>query len=105
VCLQWFRGGGDVGHELNLMEVNVRKEMEIHFKFMQELLANRKDMRALAIVVAACVTQRVGGISCILAYSALILPGNGSLLNNHESVMLFAVTMAVVNLVDRLDLF
>ncbi|XP_060865649.1 facilitated trehalose transporter Tret1-like [Metopolophium dirhodum] len=98
VSLQWFRGGGDVGHELDLMEVTVRKEMENRSTF-QELFASRKDMRALAIVVAACTTQRAGGISCILAYSALILPSNGPLLNKHESVMLFAVTMAAVNLV------
>ncbi|XP_060864951.1 LOW QUALITY PROTEIN: facilitated trehalose transporter Tret1-like [Metopolophium dirhodum] len=98
VCLQWFRGGGDVGHELDLMEVNVRKEMENRSTF-QELFASLKDMRALAIVVAACATQRAGGISCIMAYSALILPDNGSLLNKHESVMLFAVTLAVVNLI------
>ncbi|XP_022164816.1 facilitated trehalose transporter Tret1-like [Myzus persicae] len=98
VSLQWFRGGGDVVNELDRMEVNVRKEMENRSTF-RELFASRKDMRALAIVVAACATQRAGGISCIMAYSALILPDNGPLLNKHESVMLFAVTLAVVNLV------
>lgn len=98
VCLQWFRGGGDVAHELDLMEVNVRKEMENKSTF-RELFSSRKDMRALAIVVATCATQRAGGISCIMAYSALILPDNGLLLDKHESVMLFAVTLAVVNLV------
>lgn len=96
-CLRWFRGGGDVAHELDQMEMNVRKEMENRSTF-RELFASRKDMRALTIVVVACITQRAGGISCIMAYSALILPENAPLLNKHESVMLFAVTLAVVNL-------
>ncbi|XP_027841616.2 facilitated trehalose transporter Tret1-like [Aphis gossypii] len=105
VCLQWFRGGGDVDHELDLMSENVRQEMENRATF-RELFSSPKDMRALAIVVAACATQRAGGISCIMAYSALILPDNAPLLNKHQSVMLFAIMLVVVNsvavvLVDR----
>ncbi|XP_026820358.1 facilitated trehalose transporter Tret1-like [Rhopalosiphum maidis] len=97
-CLQWFRGGGDVDHELDRMAVNVRQEMENRATF-RELFSSRKDMRALAIVVVACATQRAGGISCIMAYSALILPDDSPLLNKHQSVMLFAITLVVANFV------
>ncbi|XP_025198655.1 facilitated trehalose transporter Tret1-like isoform X2 [Melanaphis sacchari] len=104
-CLRWFRGGGDVDRELDRMAENVRQEMENRSTFRQ-LFTSRKDMRALSIVVAACTTQRAGGISCIMAYSALILPNTAQLLNKHESVMVFAITLVVVNsvavaLVDR----
>jgi len=51
------------------------------------------------IVVMACVSQRAGGISCILAYSSLILPEPAPIINKSSYVMLFAVLLVIVNFV------
>lgn len=98
VCLRWFRGGGDVGSELQQMDVNVTKEMQNKSSF-RELFANRKDVRALMIVVMACGCQRAGGISCVLAYSDLILPDPAPVIGKPEYMMLFATMLVVVNIV------
>lgn len=102
--LRWFRcpgaGTGAVDDELRQTETAVRLEMENRSTF-RELFASRKDLRALAVVVAACATQRAGGISCILAYSSLILPPKPAAVGPGRSsyVMLFAVLLVVVNFV------
>lgn len=98
VCLRWFRGDGDVGAEVQQMEIIVTKEMENKSSF-RELFANRKDVRALMIVVMACACQRAGGISCVLAYSNLILPDPSPLIGKAEYMMLFATMLVIVNVI------
>lgn len=97
-CLRWFRCEDNVDSELRLMETNVRKEMENQSTF-REVFTSRKDRRALSIVVMACFSQRAGGISCILAYSALILPEPAPLMGKFEYIMLFATILVVVNMI------
>lgn len=102
--LRWFRcpgaGAGAVDAELRLTETAVRQEMENRSTF-RELFGNRKDVRALAVVVAACAAQRAGGVSCILAYSSLILPPEPADVGPGRSfyVILFGVLLVLVNIV------
>ncbi|XP_025407934.1 facilitated trehalose transporter Tret1-like [Sipha flava] len=98
-CLQWYRcdADADVDAELRRMDADVRHEMENPGSF-RELFTSRKDMRALGIVVMACVSQRAGGISCILAYSAIILPEPAPLMGRSGYVTLFGVALVVINL-------
>lgn len=96
-CLRWFRSNyDDVQNELQKMEINVRKDMENQSTF-RELFSSQKDLRALTIVVVACTSQRAGGISCILAYSVLILPDPSPIMGKSGYIMLFATMMVVVN--------
>lgn len=101
--LRWFRspgaGPGAVDAELRETETAVRLEMENRSTF-RELFTSRKDVRALAVVVAACAAQRAGGVSCILAYSSLILPPRPAAVGPGRTayVMLFAVLLVAVNL-------
>lgn len=97
-CLRWFRCEDNVDSELQVMEKNVRKEMENQSTF-REVFSSRKDRRALSIVVMACISQRAGGISCILAYSALILPEPAPLMDRFEYIILFAIILVVINLI------
>lgn len=98
-CLRWFRSANDdVQDELHKMEINVEKDMENQSTFRQ-LFSSRKDLRALAIVVTACISQRAGGISCILAYSVLILPEPSPIMSKFGYIMLFATIMVIVNFV------
>jgi len=116
-CLRWYRGcdaesdsddenlNATVAAELQLMEVNVRKDME-HGSAFGELFTNQKNFRALAVVVVACAGQRAGGISSLTAYSALILPEPSPIMGKFEYIIAFAVVLVVVNfiglsLVDR----
>ncbi|XP_026808862.1 facilitated trehalose transporter Tret1-like [Rhopalosiphum maidis] len=107
-CLRWYRGcdagsDSDNGHaivaaELQLMEVNVRKDMENGSAF-SELFTNRNNFRALAVVLVACAGQRAGGISSLTAYSALILPEPSPIMGKFEFIIAFAVVLVVVNFV------
>jgi len=99
-CLKWFRSCSDeeLNAELQQMEISVKKEMENRATF-QELFTSRKDLRALMVVVVACVSQRAGGISCILAYSSVILPSPSPIMDKHKYIMLFAILMVVINFV------
>lgn len=99
-CLQWYRCDDDekMADELRQMDVNVKKEMENRSTF-GEVFTSRRDRRALAIVVMACFSQRAGGISCILAYSSLILPDPAPIIAKHRYIMLFATVMVVLNFV------
>lgn len=100
-CLRWFRSNDndeDVQAELQKMETNVKKDMENRSTF-RELFSSQKDIRALTIVVMACASQRAGGISCILAYSALILPEPSPVMNKFGYIMLFATLMVIVNFI------
>jgi len=97
-CLRWFRSGsdGELNAELEQMEISVKKEMENRATF-QELFTSRKDLSALMVVIVACISQRAGGISCILAYSSLILPSPSPIMDKHKYMMLFAILMVVIN--------
>ncbi|XP_025201452.1 facilitated trehalose transporter Tret1-like [Melanaphis sacchari] len=107
-CLRWYRGcdagsGSDdvnatVAAELQLMEMNVRKDMENGSAF-SELFTNRNNFRALAVVVVACAGQRAGGISSLTAYSALILPEPSPVLGKFEFIIAFAIVLVIVNFV------
>lgn len=108
-CLRWYRcdaDGDDVGAELQQMEVNVRKDMENKATF-HELFTNRKNFKALMVVVTACVAQRAGGISSLVAYASLILPEPAPIIGKFEYIMIFATMMVTINfiglaLVDRI---
>lgn len=94
-CLQWYRGNDNIEAELKQMESNVTKEME-NQATVRELVASRKNVRALMIVIMACACQRAGGISCLLSYSTLILPDPAPLMGKAEYIMLFAAVIVVV---------
>lgn len=108
-CLQWYRvGDGDdnVRTELRRIEENVKRDMENQATF-RELLSSRKDLRALMIVVAASACQRAGGVSCLLAYSTLILPEPVPVISKSDYMIMFAVLLVIFNfvgiaLVDRM---
>lgn len=74
-CLRWFRcdGGADVNAELQQMEISVKKEMENRSTFL-EIFSSSENMKALAMVIVPCITQRAGGMSCLLVYSIFFLP-------------------------------
>lgn len=97
-CLQWYRCQTDVGVELQQMEVNVQKDMENKATF-GELFTNRKNFKALTIVVTACVAQRAGGISSLIAYSTLILPEPAPIVGKSHYLMTFASVLVVINFV------
>lgn len=98
-CLRWFRcDDAEVHSELQQMEINVKNEMENKSTF-RELFSSRKDLRALMVVVMACVSQRGGGISCILAYSAIILPEPSPIMSKFGYITLFAVMLFMVSFV------
>lgn len=104
-CLQWLRCENDVTDELQQIEENVNGEMA-NRPSMREAFSGRKDLKALTIVVVACACQRAGGISCIYAYSSLILPDPAPVIAKSEYIMLFAALLVLVNfaglaLVDR----
>lgn len=97
-CLQWYRRETDVVTELQQMELNVRKDMENKATF-RELFTNRKNFKALMVVVSACVAQRAGGISSLIAYSALMLPEPAPVIGKFEYIIIFAVLLVAVNFV------
>lgn len=103
-CLRWYRGcdagsiDDTVDAELQLMEINVHKDMENGSAF-GELFTNPKNFRALAVVVVACAGQRAGGISSLTAYSALILPEPSPIMGKFEFIIAFAIVLVIVNFV------
>lgn len=97
-CLQWYRCHADVDYELQQMEVNVQKDMENKATF-RELFTNRKNFKALMVVVTACVAQRAGGVSSLIAYSALILPEPAPVIGKSVYIIIFATMLVVVNFV------
>lgn len=97
-CLQWYRCEADITAELHQMDINVQKEMENQATY-HELFTKRKNFRALMIVVTACIAQRAGGISCLLAYSPLFLPEPAPIVGKFEYIMIFAIMLVVVNFI------
>ncbi|VVC40250.1 Sugar transporter, conserved site,Major facilitator superfamily domain,Major facilitator, sugar [Cinara cedri] len=97
-CLQWYRCDSEITSELHQMDVNVQKEMENQATF-YELFTNRKNFKALMVVVTACIAQRAGGISCLLAYSPLFLPEPAPIIGKFEYIMIFATMLVVVNFI------
>lgn len=97
-CLQWFTCKTDVSVEIQRMEVNVKREMENQSTF-REVFTSRKDLRALTIVVVVCACQRAGGISCIYAYSSLLLPDPAPIIGKSVYLMIFATMIVVVNFI------
>ncbi|VVC38844.1 Major facilitator superfamily domain,Major facilitator, sugar transporter-like [Cinara cedri] len=99
-CLQWYRCEQDdvkLTDELRQMEVNVEREMENQSTF-REVFTSPKDRKALGIVVAACITQRAGGISCILAFFSLILPEPAPVFPRFQYMIVFATTIVVITI-------
>lgn len=88
----------DVGPELGLMEVNVQKDMKNKATF-RELFTNRQNFKALMVVVTACAAQRAGGVSCLIAYSALILPEPAPVVGKPVYIIMFATMLVAVNFV------
>lgn len=97
-CLQWYRCNADVGFELQQMEVNVQKDMANKATF-RELFTNRANSKALMVVVTTCIAQRAGGVSSLVAYSALILPEPAPIVGKSVYIMIFATMLVVVNFV------
>lgn len=97
-CLQWYRCDMDITAELHQIDLNVQKEMERQSSF-RELFTNRKNFKALMIVVTACIAQRAGGISCLLAYSPLFLPEPAPVIGKYHYIMIFAIMLVVVNFI------
>lgn len=99
-CLRWYRCEQDeikLADELRQMVANVENEMKNRSTF-REVFASPKDRWSLGVLVAACISQRAGGISCIIAYSALILPEPSPIVPRFEYIMVFAVALVVVTL-------
>lgn len=84
--------------ELRLIEVTVQKDMENKASF-RELFVNPKNLKALLVVVTACAAQRAGGVSCLIAYGALLLPEPAPGLGKAEYIMVFAALIVIVNFV------
>lgn len=97
-CLQWYRCNTDVGFELQQMEVNVQKDMENKATF-RELFTNRTNFKALMVVVTACIAQRAGGVSSLIAYSSLMLPEPAPIIGKSVYIMIFATMLVVGNFV------
>lgn len=96
--LEWYRCEPDVSDELQKMEDNVLKDMENKATF-GELFSNRTNVKALMVVITACVSQRAGGISCILAYSSLLLPDPSPIIPKTDYIIMFAVLLVMSNFV------
>ncbi|VVC30599.1 Sugar transporter, conserved site,Major facilitator superfamily domain,Major facilitator, sugar [Cinara cedri] len=97
-CLQWFRHEDNIQAELQQMEVNMKNDTQ-NQSSVREMFSSRKNLRALGIVVVTCASQRAGGISCIYAYSSLILPDPAPVIGKSEYIMLFATLLVIVNFV------
>lgn len=98
-CLRWYRGDDDVEEEFARMDANVTDETENRATTIRDLFASGKNVRALTIVVMACACQRAGGISCILAYSTLILPDPAPIIGKSQYMWLFSVSVVLVGFV------
>lgn len=102
--LRWTRRCCDdaddsvLADELRLIEVTVQKDMENKGSF-RELFGNPKNLKALSVVVTACTAQRAGGVSCLIAYGALLLPEPAPGVSKAVYIMVFAALIVAVNFV------
>lgn len=78
--LAWLRGQSStlgVVNELETMELAVKDEMKNKRSF-KDLVATKGNRRALIIVQALAVIQRMSGISALMAYTSTTLPPRGA---------------------------
>ncbi|KAL1114873.1 hypothetical protein AAG570_007697 [Ranatra chinensis] len=78
--LAWLRGQRSetgVADELTLMEHAVYEEMKNKGRF-RDLIASKGNKRALVIVEALALLQRMSGISALMAYTSTTLPARGA---------------------------
>ncbi|XP_075226868.1 facilitated trehalose transporter Tret1-like [Lycorma delicatula] len=92
--------------ELERMDSQVQKEMELRGRW-HDLLGSHGTKRATIIVMTLSAFQRLGGVSCMLAYSSITLPATGGGLGPEEYMVLFGLVLTLSNficlpLIDRL---
>ncbi|XP_050441883.1 facilitated trehalose transporter Tret1-2 homolog isoform X2 [Adelges cooleyi] len=95
-CLRWYKSGDD--SELQEMEQTVKNDMQNKGTYL-ELLSNPKNLTAISIIATANIAQRAGGVSCLLAYSSLMLPEPAPIGQKSDYIILFGVLLTAISFV------
>lgn len=100
--LAWFRhvdvDDPDLVKELDQMQQTVRKEMAEKGSF-KDLIGTAGNRKALTIVMVLSAFQRFGGISPMLAYTAVTLPKTGGYFSPEIYMIFFGINMVIGNFI------
>ncbi|XP_054270515.1 facilitated trehalose transporter Tret1-like [Macrosteles quadrilineatus] len=100
--LAWFRNCDTtdefLAKELDDMSKMVQKEMTEKGRW-SDLVSSPGARKAVTIVLFLSAFQRFGGISPLLAYTAVTLPKTGGIINREYYMIIFGFTMVVGNFI------
>lgn len=94
-AMHWYRpyASHSVVDSMNRLEQSVQEDMREPGTY-HELFEDDGNRVALMLVAGACFAQRVGGISCVVAYSTTTLPADGPVRPENVAAVFAAVRLA-----------
>nr|XP_018906911.1 PREDICTED: facilitated trehalose transporter Tret1-like [Bemisia tabaci] len=95
-ALTWLRGDAPVDAELRTVRHSVEKESANQsgvFRRIADLVTVPANRKAFIIVETMNALQRFSGISCMMAFSSVVLPETGALNSDHCTIIMGIVWM------------